>query len=192
MCQLLVSDVYYDDDESLWCLRITDEGDHPVKGSRAIKADGNPLVRRSLPVAKHLLDLGFLGYVEWLKRSGEAALFPELTIKGKRGYLHENFATWWGKYVRDHGAIPESGNKPLRGFRAAWTTAAARSELSEEVREWIQGHYAGKAQSANRKYGLRDFGRKIEDVSYKGLDLSKVVAPSYDNRPAMKPRQRSN
>lgn len=192
MCQLLVSDVYQDNDEDgIWCLRITDEGDHPVKGSRAIKVDGNPLVRRSLPITKLLIELGFIGYVEWLKRSGETALFPALTVKGKRGYLHENFATWWGEYVREHGAIPETGNKPLRGFRAAWTTAAARSDLSEEVREWIQGHYLAKARTSNRKYGLRNFGQKIEEIQYKGLDLTLLKAPSYLDRPSAKFR-RSN
>ncbi|TBX98678.1 hypothetical protein [Rhizobium laguerreae] len=174
MCQLLVSDIFLDEDERVWCLRITDEGDHPVKGSRHLKADGNPVVRRTLPVAKRLIDLGFIDYIDSLKNAGEKALFPRLTTKGKRGYLHTSFATWWGKYLREHGAIPEAGNKPLRGFRDAWTTAAARSGLTEEEREWIQGHYIGKGKTSNRRYGVRDFGRKINDIVYKGLDLSKV------------------
>ncbi|MER8803070.1 hypothetical protein [Mesorhizobium sp. M0998] len=178
MCQLLVSDVFQDEDEGIWCLRITDEGDHPVKGSRSIKADGNPLVRRTLPVARILLDLGFTDYVEHLRRSGEQALFPKLTVKGKRGYLHASFATWWGGYARSHGAIPEHGNKPLRGFRDTWTTAASRSGLTEEEREWIQGHYVGKGKTSNRRYGIRDFGRKIDEVTFKGLDLSGLLAPS--------------
>jgi hypothetical protein len=143
-------------------------------------------VRRTLPVAKRLLDLGFIEYVDWLKRSGETALFPALTIKGKRGYLFAGFADWWGKYAREHGAIPESGNKPLRDFRATWTSAASRLGIAEEVREWIQGHYAGKARSANRKYGIRDFGHKIEEVTFKGLDLSHISAPRYADRPLLK------
>lgn len=174
ICQLLVSDVFFDDEEKAWCLRITDEGTHPVKGARNIKADGNPLVRRTLPVAKRLLDLGFAEYVESLKEAGELALFPKLTTKGKRRYLHSSFAAWWGKYLRENGAIPEAGNKPLRGFRDAWTTAAARSGLTEEEREWIQGHYIGKGKTSNRRYGVRDFGAKIDAVSYKGLDLSRL------------------
>jgi integrase len=172
MCQLLVSDIFFNEDEGIWCLRITDEGEHPVKGSRHIKADGNPVIRRTLPVAKRLLDLGFIDYVEGLKTQGQLALFPKLTIKGKRGYLHTSFAPWWGKYLREHGAIPEAGNKPLRGFRDAWTTAAARSGLTEEEREWIQGHYVSKGKTSNRRYGVRDFGSKIDEVNYKGLDLS--------------------
>ncbi|MCS3738239.1 hypothetical protein [Rhizobium sp. BK661] len=179
MCQLLVGDVFFDDEEDQWCLRITDEGVHPVKGARHIKADGNPVIRRTLPITKTLLDLGFTHYVEALKKSGQVALFPKLTMKGKRGYLHASFATWWGKYLREHGAIPETGNKPLRGFRDAWTTAAARSGLTEEEREWIQGHYVSKGKTSNRRYGVRDFGSKIDDITYKGLDLSKVKGWQY-------------
>ena len=178
ICQLLTSDVFVDDENKLWCLRITDEGDHPAKGSRKIK-DGGVLVRRTLPVTQQLIDFGFLEYVEKLKQAKELALFPKLTIKGKRGYLYEGFAEWWGIYLRSHGAIPETGNKPLRDFRATWTTAAARSGLTEEEREWIQGHYVSKGKTSNRVYGVRDFGSKVNDVVFKGLDLShlKKVAP---------------
>lgn len=142
--------------------------------SRLLKADGNPVIRRTLPVAKRLLDLGFIYYVESLKTQGQLALFPRLTTKGKRGYLHTSVASWWGKYLREHGAIPETGNKRPRGFRDAWTTAAARCRLTEEEREWIQGHYVSKSETSNRRYGVRDFGSKIDEISYKGLDLSKV------------------
>lgn len=172
VCQLLTSDVLYDEENKLWCLRITDEGNHPVKGSRKLK-EGGALVRRTLPVAQRLIDCGFIEYVQQLKAQKELALFPELTIKSKkRGYLYEYFADWWGKYLRSHGAIPESGNKPLRDFRATWTTAAARSGLSEEEREWIQGHYVSKGKTSNRAYGVRDFGDRVNDVEFKGLDLS--------------------
>ncbi|MGO4338099.1 hypothetical protein AB4037_24585 [Labrys sp. KB_33_2] len=179
MSQLLVSDIFHDDEEKCWCLRITDEGDHPAKGSRHLKAEGNLLVRRTLPIATRLLDLGFLGYVESLRRAGEMALFPKLTTKGKRSYLHENFATWWGAYAREHGAIPASNIRPLREFRGTWGTAAAKADLSEEVREWIQGHYRARAKTSNRRYGIRDFGKHIDAVQFKGLDLSRVVRPDY-------------
>lgn len=175
MCQLLVSDVFQDEESKRWYIQITDEGNHPVKGPRHIKADGNPVVRRALPVTKLLVKLGFVHYVEHLKKKRIEALFPLLTTKGNRGYLYESISTWWGKYLREHGAIPETGNKPLRGFRDAWTTAAARSGLTEEEREWIQGHYVSKGKTSNRLYGVRDFGAKVEDVQYRGIDLSKVI-----------------
>ena len=174
MCQLLVSDITQDEEDGLWCIKITDEGLHPVKGTRRIKADGDALVRRTLPVSKRLLDLGFIDYVDQLRKAKEEALFPLLTTKGKRNYLHAAFATWWGKYLRSHKAIPERGNKPLRDFRDTWTTAASASGLNEEEREWIQGHYVSKGTTSNRNYGVRDFGKKIDQVVFKGLDLSKV------------------
>ncbi|AKI02640.1 hypothetical protein IMCC20628_03959 [Hoeflea sp. IMCC20628] len=174
MCQLLVSDIHQSEEDGLWCLKITDEGLHPVKGARHLKADGNPLIRRTLPVAKRMLDLGFIEYVDQLRRSGEEALFPLLTTKGRRNYLHAGFATWWGQYLRDHNAIPDSGNKPLRDFRGTWTTAASASGVREEERDWIQGHYYGKGKTSNRSYGVRDYGEMINQVEFKGLDLSKL------------------
>jgi hypothetical protein len=175
MCQLLTGDVYEDDESGLWCLKITDEGDHPVKGSRQIKSNRNKVVRRSLPITEALKRLGFIDYVKGLKEGGETALFPLLTLKG--GYLYENFGRWWGEYLREHKAIPEAGNKPLRGFRDAWTTAASRSGITEEEREWIQGHYVSKGRTSNRRYGVRDFGHKLDQISYKGLDLGRLVKP---------------
>lgn len=180
ICQLLVSDVYQDEESGLWCLKITDEGDHPVKGSRQIKSNRNKVVRRSLPITEMLKKLGFIDYVSGLKEAGESALFPLLTLKG--GYLYENFGRWWGEYLREHKAIPEAGNKPLRGFRDAWTTAASRSGLSEEEREWIQGHYVSKGRTSNRRYGVRDFGQKLNQITYKGLDLSRLLKPEAGHR----------
>jgi hypothetical protein len=173
MCQLLVSDIYQDEESGLWCLKITDEGDHPVKGSRQIKSNRNKVVRRSLPITEALEKLGFIDYVTGLKAAGQTALFPLLTLKG--GYLYENFGRWWGEYLREHKAIPEAGNKPLRGFRDAWTTAASKSGLSEEEREWIQGHYMSKGRTSNRRYGIRNFGYRLNEITYKGLDLSRVT-----------------
>lgn len=177
VCQLLVSDIYFNDDEKVWCIKITDEGTHPNKGLRSLKGaeDGPSAARRSLPIADNLLRFGFLDYVHKLRQQDETALFPFLRVKGKRNYLHESFGEWWRDYARLHKAIAQSGNKPLRDFRATWTTAASRSGLTEEEREWIQGHYVTKAKTSNRTYGLREFGNRVNRITYKNLDLSHLV-----------------
>jgi integrase len=194
VCQLLVSDIYFDCEETAWCIRITDEGTHPFKGDRSLKGaeEGPSPARRSLPIADSLLSLGFLDYVDGLRRQGETALFPLLRVKGKRNYLHESFGEWWRDYTRSHKAIPQSGNKPLRDFRATWTTAASRSGLTEEEREWIQGHYVSKAKTSNRTYGLREFGDRINKITYKNLDLSHLVADGALERAEQMQRRYAN
>lgn len=185
VCQLLVSDIGCDDDSGEWFLRITDIGEHPVKGERSLKATTNvTLQRRVLPIPKSLIALGFLDYVKALRDAGEAALFPLLTVTSRRNMLHAKFGEWWARYVREHGALPPTGNKPLRDFRHTWTTAATRSGLTEEEREWIQGHYATGGSTNNRKYGIRDFGPRLDAVAFKGLDLSHLVVDGAIERAA--------
>lgn len=174
-CQLLTKDIEYDQDERLWKLRITDIGDHPVKGKRSLKAEKNiNAQRRALPITENLIRMGFIDYAAALRKSDETALFPRLTISNQRGHLHSKFSEWWGEYTRAHGALPKVGVRPLRDFRPTWTTAAAAAGLSEEEREWIQGHYMTKALTSNRRYGTRNFGHRISDIVFDGVNLERL------------------
>jgi integrase len=103
--QLLVEDFIQDPDGQRWSLRITDEGTHPVKGERKLKTSKHQSGRRTIRVPQPLVDFGLLDYVETLRRAGERALFPELTIKGGRGLLFETFGRWWGQYLKEHGVV---------------------------------------------------------------------------------------
>jgi integrase len=175
VAQLLVTDIYQDDSTSNWLIRFTDEGQHPTKPLQALKTSRYGTGRRAIPVPKTLLDLGLIGYVKHLKAAGETALFPKLTLKNKqRGDLFACFGAWWPGYISKAG-VRLNGKRPAREFRHCWTTAARACEVPKDAREYIQGHSADKG-STNDHYGDREpLGEHIHNVTFKGLDLSRVL-----------------
>lgn len=139
IAQLIVADVTQDEETGRWMLRITDEDPHPHKKPRTLKTGRTQSGRRRFPIPQPLMDLGFLRYVEHVRASGEAALFPALRTKGERKLLFAGFSEWWGAYLREHKALPE-GKRQSREFRHFWSTAARVSGIAREAMEYIQGH----------------------------------------------------
>jgi len=178
IAQLLVSDVEKDPVSGLWLLDITDEGMHPYKGRRLLKTTSTGSGHRSFPLPQGLLELGFIRYVEHTRASGEQALFSELRPKGKRNYLHSQWASWWGGYLRSAKILPPPDSskprKPVREFRDVWATAARASRLPREVMEYVMGHTPPGATS-NETYGLKGpLGEQIDNLRFNGLDLSAI------------------
>jgi integrase len=172
IAQLLVSDIARDPETGEWTLKITDEGEHPAKGQRKLKTSKKGSGRRTIPVPKPLIELGFVRYVDWLRASGEAALFPKLKPKSaKKRHLYPAFGQWWSKYLADNGAKPSG--RPIRDFRHNWTEAARKAGVSLDAQEYIQGHSVAH-RSANVRYGSRrPLGREIHNVNLP-VDISDV------------------
>jgi integrase len=172
--QLMVDD-FTEDAKGRWQLRITDEGTHPAKGKRTLKTTKKGTGRRTFPVPKALLDLNLIGYVDHLRASGETALFPALTTKGKRGLLFTVWGEWWSIHLREKGIMPPpgQGRRASRELRHNWPTAARASKLPEDVREYVMGHGAMKT---SRNYGSeKSLGEWMDLLRFDGLDLSGVM-----------------
>lgn len=175
VAQLVVEDVFKDDDSGKWLIRFTDEGTHPVKPRQALKTSRYGTGRRIFPVPQALLELGLASYVQHLKEAGDTALFPLLTVKNKnRGELFPSFGAWWPGYIRKAG-VDLNGKRPAREFRHNWTTAARACGVPKDAREYVQGHSDSK-DSTNDRYGDKEpLGEHIHKVAFKGLDLSRVL-----------------
>ncbi|MEN2786220.1 hypothetical protein ACFOKI_07440 [Sphingomonas qilianensis] len=175
IAQMLVADIARDPDSDRWMMTITDAGVHPVKGQQSLKTSKKDSGVRTFPVPAPLIDLGFLDYVTWLQGSGTVALFPKLTIKNARNLLFPTFGEWWSLYVAEHGAKPiGEGRQPSREFRHSWSTAARKSLLPRDAREYLMGHRPKNA-TANEEYGeTASLGLAIDQHRYAGLDVSRV------------------
>jgi integrase len=172
VAQLMVDDITKDA-KGRWQLRITDEGTHPVKGKRTLKTTKKNTGRRTFPIPQALLDLNLIEYVDHLRASGETALFPALTTKGKRRLLFAVWGQWWSLHLQDKNILPAAqGRRASRELRHNWPTAARASRLPEDVREYVMGHGALKT---SRTYGSeKSLGEWIDQFQFEGLDLSKV------------------
>jgi hypothetical protein len=119
-----------------------------------------------------------IDYLDGLRSAGETALFSRLRLKGgERKDLSAAWTEWWGPYLREHGILGEadSGRQPAREFRHSSATAARRCGLTEEQREYIQGHsIAGK--NANIAYGAgwEEIAAASFKEAFNGLDLSHI------------------
>ena len=169
IAQLNVADIYKD--HTGWRIRITDQGEHETKGRQTLKTSRIGRGRRDFPLPQWLVENGLPAYARWVTTQGRTALFPRLTTKGERNDLYATFGEWWNAYVRSHGLLTVGGRNPGRELRHAWATAARKSRLREEEREYIQGHI-GNQSSASRIYGSEgSLGDAIRDLHYDGLKL---------------------
>jgi len=172
LAQLLVSDVQRHEETGEWTLTITDEGTHPHKRKRRLKAGKG---RRTFPLPQIVTDLGFLEYVAWVRERGEAALFPGLRTKGQRDELYASFGDWWRKYLRANNAYPGGENrKGGRDFRHTWPTVARACGISTDAQQYIMGHIPPGA-GMNARYGSRQpLAAEIHKLRFDGWGLDQV------------------
>jgi integrase len=97
---------------------------------------------RHIPLHDHLIELGFLEFVQGCKDW----LFPEVPAD-KYGAKSTNFASWWGKVVRAQGI---DIHQPTHAFRHAFKTMLRTLGASDRVNDAITGHTSG---SVGDKYG---------------------------------------
>jgi integrase len=136
--------------------------------------------RRVVPVHEQLVRLGFLRFVEDVrKRDGDKAfLFPLIaTEKGRAGV--KAYSKWFGRYLRAHGVTDKA--KVFHSFRHGFKDALRQGRVSQEVHDALTGH--AQASTVSGGYGAKEmlarFGVNVlrdavAKVAYPGLDLSGV------------------
>lgn len=86
LCQLYVEDVKKDQNSKIWYLDINDEKDKKIKNLNS---------KRTVPIHSKLIKLGFIDYVESLKRDNIERLFIELK-RTNEGYSSD-FSKWFNR-----------------------------------------------------------------------------------------------
>lgn len=163
LCQLRTADVVTVD--GIACISINDEGE----GS-TVKTDAG---HREVPLHSELLRLGFLEYVEAMRKAGEERLWPALKLRdGKPGGY---FSQWFGEMrktlteeVPDFHSIRHTVRSKL---------AAARIPVPEQDR--ITGHEAKGSEGVKTytHYTAAHLRNAVESISYQGLALPKAFQP---------------
>jgi integrase len=170
---LRVSDIRSDEDTNVLLMWFTRD----IKAGRRLKTKTS---ERVVPVHPQLVTLGFLKYVEARRKEGDKAwLFPTVA-PDQKGALSA-WSKWWGRYLRNHVGINDR-NKVYHSFRHGFQDALRRTTPDEELRDALTGRSSG-GKSVGRTYGakemLRRWGanvlkRAVDDISYPGLDVSRV------------------
>ena len=154
MAQLTRSDIECGQD-NIHCIHVCRVGGKSVKN--------NPSVRR-IPIHEHLIELGFL---EFVQHSNES-LFPKIP-KGTYGKRSSAFSGWWSEHVKSIGV---SINQPSHAFRHTFKTEMRALGVADSVSDAITGHMA---KNEGARYGSVTLTTKKGAIDkLKRLDVTRI------------------
>lgn len=133
-----IAQLYVDD--------ISTENNIPYIHIRARRPDQHVKTgdSRKVPVHPHLIELGFLRYVECLSSTGR--VFPHLSKNPK---YHAKVGAWFSSFIKEIGVTRED-IKPFHSFRHTFITKCRELGGREDVQDSITGHSGG---NVSRQYG---------------------------------------
>lgn len=100
----------------------------------------NQVSRRKIPVAQELLSLGFLQYVDWVRKQDAVMLFPTLR-PDFHGKLCGAFSKWFGRHKREIGFT--SNKKVLYSLRHNMKDLLEAAKVPTKYLKRIMGHASG-------------------------------------------------
>jgi integrase len=155
--QLAVCDVQ--EEAGVDFLRINDD----AKLGQSLKNEGS---RRRVPIHSALVLLGFLQYVESIKRAGHVRLFPELT-RGANGYS-DPVGKWFGRLLRSVGINDRA--VVLHSTRHTGISRLTGAGVPQDIREILAGHAAagvhGQIYVHRDQLPLRLLKENLEKLRY--------------------------
>lgn len=134
-----IVDRYDDEDVDLF-----DEDPVPKSHRRTLK---NGASRRRIPVAKELIDLGLLRYVEYVRESGATVLFPTLE-KDCLGKLSGAFVKVFSRIKMQELGIVDK-RKVLYSLRHNMKDLLEEAEVPSKVLKRILGHTSGDGDTTD-------------------------------------------
>jgi integrase len=126
---------------------------------------------RRIPVHPILVEIGFLTFVERVRRAERERLFPSLKADS-----YGSFSNDWGKHFRNRLKVAAIKHKKncFHSFRHTVEDASRNSGIAENAMNYMQGHeQTGQgARYGNGHLDLELLAREVPKLRYKGLDLS--------------------
>ncbi len=156
--------------EGIWCFDFNDKVEKELK---------NVASRRLTPIHSTLIQMGFLEFVEDMKKAQNKKLFPELK-KGPSGYGGSASKQFAG-YRKKMGITCNPGEPRIvfHSFRNTVITNLAHQSVPEEHRSAVVGHATGKTvngQVYTEAFPPSFTSPLVEKIQY-DVDMSHI---SYD------------
>ena len=129
-CQMDITDI--EEQDGIWIFNLTNDSE-----DKSIKTkSGNRIV----PIHPHLLDLGFLDYVEEVRNQKQVKLFPNLK-RGSTSSYGSSISQWFGRYL-DKLGIKKKG-KNFHSFRHTVVNRLTSKQVYEPFIKELVGHSHG-------------------------------------------------
>ena len=156
ICQLNTEDIV--SKNGVACISINANGD-----DKTLK---NKTSERIIPIHPVLLDLGFLRYVNFQRKSKKKKLFSELT-QIDRGRYSRTVQAWFARYLDELDITDTS--KVFHSFRHTFETKAVEVRIPAEYQNALGGW-------SDYGIGQRVYG-KTKDIKVMLAELSKISYP---------------
>lgn len=116
---------------------------------------------RQVPIHPRLIELGFIDYVQALRKAGHARLFPELQHDKTKGY-GKHAGSWFNeRFLGKQLGVKRDGRKTFHSFRHNFSTTLGDADIPSIVKSQLMGHSFGKAENESRY----DKGRRIDQLA---------------------------
>ncbi len=167
IAQILVSEIK--EENGIWFIDIEDEED-----KKRLKTENS---RRIVPIHPDLISLGFLDFIEQVKKSKSKNLFCRLKANKREDY-HRKLTSWFLKNLRDKLA-EENKLEPHKNFHSFRHTNIHQEKLQRldrDIMSEIVGHSSGKTTTHDSYYGSFTLEQKYDELQKLNfnLDLSKI------------------
>jgi integrase len=123
--------------------------------------------RRIIPVHPRVLELGFMEYVEYVRRSGSFALFPDMRPDDK-GNIAGNYSKWFNRYLK-RVRIKARGVDWI-SFRHTLKTWMRDAQIHPDVQDYIQGHTATRVSQTYGRFPPKTVLAELSKLSFPALD----------------------
>ncbi|WPB58735.1 site-specific integrase [Xylophilus sp. GOD-11R] len=126
--------------DGIWCLEVHSR---PSESNphRSVKTKAG---ERLIPISQHLVDLGFLTYVNSAKKSGGRFVFPEFIGEGKR--IPSDFASADFLKLREIAGVEIDERFTLHSIRHNVRSALAAAHVNDQIIDKLVGHESGTVQ----------------------------------------------
>jgi integrase len=147
-------------------IEVTDTGEE-----QSLKNDAS---KRYVPIHAELVRIGFLRYVEWLRRRGETVLFPELR-PDSHGALLGCWSKWFNRYLDDIVGIDALGFD-YHSLRHTFKHFGRECGMDDNVLDRLQGHApASEGAKYGGTYPLKRLVAELSLYRIPGLDLGRLT-----------------
>lgn len=123
---------------------------------------------RVVPIHQKLLDLGFLLYVDALRKKGHARLFPELKHDKTKGYGRAAGKWFNERYLGIELKIERNGRKTFHSMRHNFGTALGGVNAEANIKSDFMGHARAGSQAEVRydKGLLEKLKQNVDSITH--------------------------
>lgn len=167
ICQLHLEDIRQVDD--VWVFDVNDTPPRQLKNRNA---------RRIVPIHQRLIELGLLSYVEEMRSTCTARLFPHLEPGGADRRFGHNFSKWFARYRRDVGLYQVGLD--FHSLRHSATTFLFHAGVDAVLVDALTGHEtAGETARYTKNFQTSQLKQAIDRLT-PHVDLGHLARRTSD------------